>query len=281
MLGEGFDHPKLSVAAIFRPFRTLAPYIQFVGRIMRVVVQNDPTHPDNLGHIITHLGMNLDQRVKEFKQFENDDQTFWERVVGGADPEVPTAVREGSTRLTASENDIVVNGEIVDSLWEEDFADMDEKHIVDDLKERLKLYGIDPDKAEEFIKASKRSGMTRHAPTEAFPVQPHKEWDESKRRVGEQGTRLAKILLNNVGLEMTGTELAYKYTSLKARAKNNLVSAIMLVNHEINGRLGNKERSKCTTEEFKAILEPKTLEDILQILVRRVHKAKNEYEKNA
>ena len=47
MLGEGFDHPKLSVAAIFRPFRTLAPYIQFVGRIMRVVVQNDPTHPDN------------------------------------------------------------------------------------------------------------------------------------------------------------------------------------------------------------------------------------------
>src|SRR3984893_1130926 len=64
MLGEGFDHPKLSVAAIFRPFRTLTPYIQFVGRIMRVVVQNDPTHPDNVGHIVTHLGMNLDERLK-------------------------------------------------------------------------------------------------------------------------------------------------------------------------------------------------------------------------
>jgi superfamily II DNA or RNA helicase len=37
MLGEGFDHPRLSVAAIFRPFRSLAPYIQFVGRVMRVV----------------------------------------------------------------------------------------------------------------------------------------------------------------------------------------------------------------------------------------------------
>ena len=32
MLGEGFDHPKLSVAAIFRPFRSLAPYIQFIGQ---------------------------------------------------------------------------------------------------------------------------------------------------------------------------------------------------------------------------------------------------------
>ena len=278
MLGEGFDHPKLSVAAIFRPFRTLAPYIQFVGRIMRVVIQNYPGHPDNLGHIITHLGMNLDQRVKEFKEFENDDQAFWEKVVGGEDPEVPSNVRDGSTRLTASENDIAVNGEIVDSLWEEDFADMDEKHIIDDLKDRLKLYGLDPEKAEEIIKKSKHGGMIRRAPTEAFPIQPQREWEELKRRVSDQGSRLAKILLNNIGLEMTGTELAYKYTSLKARANNNLVSAIMLVNHEINTRLG-KDRSNCSAEEFRAILDPKILDDILQTIVRRVHKAKNEYEK--
>jgi excisionase family DNA binding protein len=279
MLGEGFDHPKLGVAAIFRPFRTLAPYIQFVGRIMRVVVQNDPTHPDNLGHIVTHLGMNLDQRVKEFKQFENDDQAFWERVIDGQDPETPPRVRDGSARLTASENDIVVNNEIVDSLWEEDLAEMDEKHIVDDLMERLKLYGLDPGKAEEIIKSSKRGGMTRGERTEPFPVQPQKEWEELKGRVYDQGSRLAKILLNNISLEMTGTELAYKYTALKARAKNNLVSAIMLVNHEINARLGDKDRSKCSSEEFKAILDPKTLDDILQTLVRRIHKAKSEYEK--
>ena len=67
MLGEGFDHPKLSVAAIFRPFRSLAPYIQFVGRILRVVVQNEPTHPDNYGHIVTHVGMNLDKLLKQFR----------------------------------------------------------------------------------------------------------------------------------------------------------------------------------------------------------------------
>ena len=104
MLGEGFDHPKLSVAAIFRPFRTLAPYVQFVGRIMRVVVQNDPVHPDNVGHIVTHLGMNLDERLKEFKQFENDDQAFWDKVIGGDEPELPTSVLDGSDRLTAKES---------------------------------------------------------------------------------------------------------------------------------------------------------------------------------
>ncbi|MDD5431222.1 MAG: hypothetical protein PHP03_03310, partial [Candidatus Pacebacteria bacterium] len=115
--------------------------------------------------------------------------------------------------------------------------------------------------------------------TEAFPIQPQKEWEELRKRVGDQGTRLAKILLNNTGLDITGTELAYKYTSLKARAKNNLVSAIMLVNHEINTRLG-KDRSKCSSEEFKVILEAKALDDILQTLVRRVHKAKTEYDKS-
>src|SRR5208337_405153 len=73
MLGEGFDHPHLSVAAVFRPFRTLSPYIQFIGRIMRVVVQNDPRHPDNYGYIVTHVGMNLDQQLEDFRDMERED----------------------------------------------------------------------------------------------------------------------------------------------------------------------------------------------------------------
>src|SRR3712207_8659986 len=55
MLGEGFDHPPLSVAAIFRPFRSLSPYIQFVGRAMRVNVQHSPGHLDNEGIIVSHV----------------------------------------------------------------------------------------------------------------------------------------------------------------------------------------------------------------------------------
>ena len=141
------DHPKLSVAAIFRPFRTLAPYVQFVGRIMRVVVQNDRTHPDNVGHIVTHLGMNLDERLKEFKQFENDDQAFWDKVIGGDEPEVPMSVLDGSSRLTAEER-LVVHGEIVESLWEEDFTTVEDQQIVEDFRDRLKLFGLDPNQAE-------------------------------------------------------------------------------------------------------------------------------------
>ncbi len=275
MLGEGFDHPKLSVAAIFRPFRTLAPYIQFVGRIMRVVVQNDPMHPDNMGHIVTHLGMNLDERLKEFKQFENDDQAFWDKVISGDEPEVPTAVREGSARLTAGER-VVVHGEIIESLWEEDFSTVEDQQIVDDFRERLKLFGLDPSQAEEMVRKAQQSPLRKRAPSEPFLIQPQREWEEAKKRLYEQAQRLAKLLLNHVELSMTGTELTYKYKSLKITGKNNYVSALMMVNAEINKRLG-KERAQASTEEFKQILG--NLDDVLQVLARRVRKAKSDYEK--
>jgi DNA repair protein RadD len=276
MLGEGFDHPKLSVAAIFRPFRSLAPYIQFVGRIMRVVVQNDPSHPDNMGHIITHLGMNLDQRLKEFKEFENDDLAFWEKVIGGEEPEPPAEVLDGSTRLRASESTLVINGEIVDSLWEEDFTSLEDQHIVEDLRGHLTLLGLDPSKAEEIVASSNKQGARKKPPTEAFPILPQKEWDELKKRLHEQSKRVAKLLLNNVGLSMTGTEIPFKFTSLNIRGRNNYVSAVMMVNSEFYKRLG-KDRSQCSADEFKSVLSQ--LDDILQGLVRRLKKVESEYEK--
>ena len=274
MLGEGFDHPKLSVAAIFRPFRSLAPYVQFVGRIMRVVVQDDPTHPDNVGHIVTHLGMNLDVRLQEFKDFESDDQAFWDKVIGGVEPEVPSVVSSGSTRLTAAER-VVVRDEIVDSLWEEDFTSLDDRQIVEDLRDRLKLLGLDPSRAEEMVKNAQKPAMRRRAPAEPFVVQPQREWEASRKRLYEQAQRLAKLLLNNVDLSMTGRDLPYKYKSLGLTGKDNYVCAVMMVNAEINKRLG-KDRADATTDEFKDILE--SLDDILQTLVRRVHKTKSDYE---
>jgi hypothetical protein len=76
---------------------------------------------------------------------------------------------------------------------------------------------------------------------------------------------------------MTGTELTYKYRSLKITGKNNYVSALMMVNAEMNKRLG-KERAQASTEEFKRILD--NLDDLLQTLARRVRKAKSDFDKS-
>lgn len=69
MLGEGYDHIYLSVAAIFRPFKSLAPYSQFIGRILRYIDGPQATIPsDNIGTVIAHRDLGLDPLWKEYQK---------------------------------------------------------------------------------------------------------------------------------------------------------------------------------------------------------------------
>lgn len=62
MLGEGFDHPPISIAAIFRPFRSLPPYAQFIGRTLRRInTGNQIDSIDNLAHVVYHKELDLDE----------------------------------------------------------------------------------------------------------------------------------------------------------------------------------------------------------------------------
>jgi DNA repair protein RadD len=58
MLGEGYDHPLISVAAVFRPFRTLLPYAQFAGRALRLIPGG--TVVDNTAHLVYHRALNIE-----------------------------------------------------------------------------------------------------------------------------------------------------------------------------------------------------------------------------
>lgn len=90
MLGEGFDHPYLSVAAVFSIFATLSPFVQFVGRIMRVVEHNAPGHPLNNGSVVFHAGANTAKAWTDFKEFAEADQEWFtlltEQIPVGREP---------------------------------------------------------------------------------------------------------------------------------------------------------------------------------------------------
>jgi hypothetical protein len=261
MLGEGFDHQKLSVAAIFRPFRTLAPYIQFVGRILRVIVQNNPNHPDNYGHIVTHLGMNLDQRLKEFKLFEKDDQKFWEEVIGGKPPETPRDVESGECRMKNAEP-VVVNNEIVDSLISEEFTTADEEDLIRDLEEKLDSLGLDPSAAKELVLKQKVTGRTTTVAAAPFQIQPQQKWIELRKRLHEKVNRSANMLLTRLKLKRTGRKLINKGIS----AANDFTACIMLINKEIKEKHPT-ERQKWSSEEFEQVTSE--LDSILNTLTKK------------
>ena len=80
-LGEGFDHPLLAVAAVFSIFRNLSPFVQFVGRIMRVIEHDAPGHVLNNGVVVFHAGANVARRWEDFQQYSEADQEYFDQLL--------------------------------------------------------------------------------------------------------------------------------------------------------------------------------------------------------
>lgn len=80
-LGEGFDHPYLSVATVLNVFSHLSPFVQFVGRIMRVIKQNSPNDILNQGVVIYHAGANIAKRWEDFQTYSEADQEFFDKIL--------------------------------------------------------------------------------------------------------------------------------------------------------------------------------------------------------
>jgi DNA repair protein RadD len=270
MLGEGFDHPHLSVAAIFRPFRSLPPYVQFIGRIMRVIVQNDPRHPDNYGYVVTHIGLNLDQQLEDFRDMEREDRNFFEDLLSGEEPVPPAEVTEGRARMKLRP-DMIVDKEIVSEFFEEDFLDTDDAALLDELKAHAESLGFD---ADDILTAIKNKKKPKRRVTEAaapFPVLPQKQRREARKRLKEEVNRSAKLLLNRLDLQFNNKDIAFKLYPGRATG-NNFVAAVQLVHGELNKKIGveSGQRDRMKTEDF--IRAQELLEDVLNTLTRQLKK---------
>ena len=275
MLGEGFDHPKLSVAAIFRPFRSLAPYLQFVGRAMRVVVQNDPRHPDNYGYIVTHAGMNLDTLLTDFREIEREDHQFLAGLIQGDEPEPPREVTEGRTQMKIRP-DMVVHNEVLDSLIEEDFLDPDDELVFEELRRNAEAMGLDADAVVTAAKASKRASTRTVAAPEPFPVSPQRERQEARKRLNERIKTTARVLLNRIDVTPGGSDISSNL--LTNMSGPNFVVAIQLFHQRVNSSVSNARRGDWSTDELKKAMD--LLPEILDAEVRRLKVKQRENAEN-
>lgn len=252
MLGEGFDHPQLSVAAIFRPYRSLAPYLQFVGRVMRVNVQNAPRDPDNYGFIVTHAGMNLDALVDDFKLFEKDDEEFWAQINGGLEQEPPLPRGAGGGRR-AIRAPLVVHGEIADSLYEEEFVD-DEEERLEELRGQLEALGYDASYADTIIQAKRQvdAGMT--PAVDPLAIQPQKELERLRKQLDIEIRAKAKTILSNAGISIAGRDIPTRLMP-DISAANNLVASIVMLNRNVKAKVNEHARDDWSRDDYKKALE--------------------------
>jgi superfamily II DNA/RNA helicase len=278
ILGEGFDHPNLSVAAIFRPFRSLSPYVQFIGRIMRVIVQGDPTHPDNLGSVVSHIGMNTDALMDELRQLDRDDQEFFERLMNEVEPDLPERVTSGDARQRLNPA-MAVHSEIVSSFLEDGFLDAGDEMALAELLKQAELLGLDTDAVAAAIRAKVSEGMRTTPATDPYPVTPQRRRIESRRRLREEVNSAAKIVLNRLSLRAGGFEIA---SGVGAVSGSNLVAAVQLLNRHLNDVMGwdTGGRAELSTDEIEAGMEALdgVLTDVTRLVAAKVKKIDREGE---
>lgn len=123
-LGEGFDHPFLSVAAVCSVFSNLSPFVQFVGRVMRVIDKGTPAAAVNRGVVVFHAGANVARRWEDFQTFSEADQRYFDELLPTeyVEPTEPTGEAPLGPR-DDPEMEIRAQGEVtteVIPLWEKD-----------------------------------------------------------------------------------------------------------------------------------------------------------------
>uniref|UniRef100_UPI003F58073E DEAD/DEAH box helicase n=1 Tax=Mycolicibacterium obuense TaxID=1807 RepID=UPI003F58073E len=258
MLGEGFDHPRLSVAAIFRPFRSLAPYIQFVGRVMRVVQDSAPEHPDNQGHIISHVGLNNDARWSEFRELDLDDQALVHAWVAGQTDDDNDAGDSGAARVRRFDEGMLVDNEILTDFVEHAYLDPTDDRVLDELLDREVAPGV---KLSDFVDREqlRQRLLAQHAAAAApapqpIPVSPQRQRQSAKTRVNERTRAVANRVLSELDLKHRG----YRLMAITGgRRQHNAAIVIRRMNTAINQAVGmpNGTRGDWSREQLHTIFE--------------------------
>lgn len=282
MFGEGADYPTLGVAALFRPYRHLVPYIQFIGRIMRVTREAEPGHPDNRGFVVSHVGLNVDRWWQELKQLDSDDGEYFGAIASGSqafveastDPSAPTSV--DIRRRFKPEMEVL--HEIIDRYVQEGFLGTDREAWIDDIVKSLELRGVRLD-ALGISRAdlAKRLIDRERSPAEVtgditlFPVQPQRARIEARRRLDERVKAGAKRLLTELSLATPARDLVQVF---KISASNNIAAAIILLNLEVQAYLGvgDGERSDLDTVEMQRAHD--AMDQLVDLIAARFRKAR-------
>lgn len=256
MLGEGFNHPPLSVGAIYRPFRSLNPYIQFVGRIMRVNTPNAPTHPDNEGIIVSHVGMNQDANWEDFKGIDESDQHM---LHGWLEAEAATPPETGGGPRRRLRPGMDVTQEIIDRFVSDHYFDRTDDAAIDNLMSVMREQGMDPevlglDRDElrrRVLVSRERAGAPEEL--EELPVQPQQRRKVLRQQLREQTQTSASRICEALGEAPTGVRIA---NLGGAPGQNNLGAAIARMHRAVNEKLGidSGERRDLTLEEIETIL---------------------------
>ena len=267
ILGEGYDLPTLSVAAVFRPYRSLSPYVQFTGRILRLAQPDTPYSPANQVYLVSHIGLNDERWWGDFTNFDNDDQQFFHEYLQG-ELEVESE-GEGSPRLTLRPFMRVLN-EVVESYQRKGYLKKIDEVMIGDLFETIRDKGFEPTDfglTEEIVRKRLVAAHTEGQVSAFNPViQPQERREALKGRLQQEARSIADTVINRMGIQHRGRDLLKCFSG-----NHNSEILIRLASAEQNnvmGLLSGQRQSADISQLEDAINTSPDIADKLSTLVR-------------
>ena len=229
MLGEGYDHPYLSVAAIFRPFRNCLPYEQFVGRILRRINDSEAKRAsDNIGEIISHKHLGLEEMWERYKveveeseiikslsgkdMLQDRGETYIGKEIDKSDSEIGKALEDGSGTITGTN---YIDTEIIRRNKEE------EKLREEKIKGIQKYLNIEREKAIQILNTTEGIENNIRRPDQYFS----KKRKDIDIRIKEEivPELIAKNKIDRNGIELKKCRLFIsRYKWIPSKINNNI-----------------------------------------------------------
>ncbi len=261
ILGEGYDHPPLSVAAIFRPYRSRAPYEQFIGRTLRVIP--NAQKEDNRAHVVGHIGLNLDDFWTYFKNEIRDAEET--RAFDEFDDFLDNGGGNGGERNESPAAKVL--DEVISRFEIDHFLPIDDsrrKVLTDTLPkieqqlEDLRRAGFKlPDLMSDFqrklaeLNASPESRVVPRTVT-----RPDLERQQFRKYLNVSEKRVAAYILNNLEIS---PDFDLRSVLGKGEEKNNYETLIRLVHRRLNEDMGkdgsDSRRNSWGAEEIREALD--------------------------
>lgn len=274
MLGEGYDHPPISIAAVFRPYRSLNAFIQFIGRALRWVP--GLAVDDNTCHIVTHPGLNLTRMWEGFKTIDKADQDLVRYIVGETQEE-PSILKEADEiRQRQPGAYMVVEDEVVKAFTDMPFLDQIEEAAIDQFMTEATDLGFDLEKLglnrDKLMTALKDQKQLQH-PANQVRVRKQEERELLHKQLTIDVRKAGALILQRLGMRFDGDELVEHFPE---EDENTSIAIVMrLVNRAVNASVDkeHKTRKEWSTAHYTAAMKNlgEQAEQVLQHVTTRIN----------
>lgn len=249
MLGEGYDHPYLSIAAIFRPFRNELPYVQFIGRILRIISDENATARDNIGQIVSHKHLNLDKLWNKYK-IEIQESEIIKRLKNCDDLEngdcCDNDVKQGikiknidiGRALEYGEGDVSIETYLDTELIKR--AKEDDKKTQEKINQIVNLFNVTPEYAELLLQQMNSASDIRKRPDIAYKTK--KKSIDSRIKEEIIPKLIVKYNIKEDGEDLKNSSLfdgKYWYIPSRVKSKNNAMLS-MYMSCYLKDKIGKK-----------------------------------------